>query len=82
MKYLSVEVSTEDKMALGLQKNPYIEQGKLWIHPTRCGSCRIRINAVGGGPAIGTDDAIGGMSMNREVSVIVKSHKSANGGWL
>lgn len=82
LKYLSVEVSTEDKMALGLQKNPYIEQGKLWIHPTRCGSCRIRINAVGGGPAIGTDDAIGGMSMNREVSVIVKSHKSANGGWL
>ena len=52
------------------------------MHPTRCGSCRIRINAVGGGPAIGTDDAIGGMSMNREVSVIVKSHKSANGGWL
>ena len=82
LKYLSVEVSTEDKMALGLQKNPYIEQGKLWMHPTRCGSCRIRINAVGGGPAIGTDDAIGGMSMNREVSVIVKSHKSANGGWL
>lgn len=82
LKYLSVEVSTEDKMALGLQKNPYIEQGKLWIHPTRCGSCRIRINAVGGGPAIGTDDAIGGMSMNREVSVIVRSHKSANGGWL
>lgn len=82
LKYLSVEVSTEDKMALGLQKNPYIEQGKLWMHPTRCGSCRIRINAVGGGPAIGTDDAIGGMSMNREVSVIVRSHKSANGGWL
>lgn len=82
LKYLSVEVSTEDKMALGLQKNPYIEQGKLWMHPTRCGSCRIRINAVGGGSAIGTDDAIGGMSMNREVSVIVKSHKSANGGWL
>lgn len=82
LKYLSVEVSTEDKMALGLQKNPYIEQGKLWMHPTRCGSCRIRINAVGGGPAIGTDDAIGGMSMSREVSVIVKSHKSANGGWL
>lgn len=82
LKYLSIEVSTEDKMALGLQKNPYIEQGKLWMHPTRCGSCRIRINAVGGGPAIGTDDAIGGMSMNREVSVIVRSHKSANGGWL
>lgn len=82
LKYLSVEVSTEDKMALGLQKNPYIDQGKLWMHPTRCGSCRIRINAVGGGPAIGTDDAIGGMSMNREVSVIVRSHKSANGGWL
>lgn len=82
LKYLSVEVSTEDKMALGLQKNPYIEQGKLWMHPTKCGSCRIRINAVGGGSAIGSDDAIGGMSMNREVSVIVKSHKSANGGWL
>lgn len=82
LKYLSVEVSTEDKMALGLQKNPYIEQGKLWMHPTKCGSCRIRINAVGGGTAIGSDDAIGGMSMNREVSVIVKSHKSANGGWL
>lgn len=82
LKYLSVEVSTEDKMALGLQKNPYIEQGKLWMHPTKCGSCRIRINAVGGGTAIGSDDAIGGMSMNREVSVIVRSHKSANGGWL
>ena len=35
-----------------------------------------------GGTAIGGDDAIGGMEIYQEISIIVRSFKSTNGGWL
>ena len=43
---------------------------------------KIKINAVGGGSRVGDDSAMGGMAFSRTVSIIVRSHRSGNGGWL
>lgn len=82
LTYTGVEVSTDAITSLGLKQTPYIEYGRLWVYPTKCGSAKITVKAVGGGENVGTDDKMGGMEFSREVSVIVKSHKSDNGGWL
>lgn len=82
LTYLSVDVSDKDKEALGLAEKPYMQYGKLYIHPTKTGSGKITIRAVGGGTIVGGDDAIGGMEISQEVSIISRSFKSSNGGWL
>jgi len=82
LTYLGVEVSPEAYESLGLKQDPYIKYGRLYIHPTKCGSAKMKIKAVGGGNAIGGDDAIGGMEISQEISIIVRSFKSTNGGWL
>ena len=82
LEYGDIEYSDADGKAIGLAEKPYIKYGRLYIHPTKCGSIRMKINAIGGGTALGGDDAIGGMAFSRTVSVIVRSHKSENGGWL
>ncbi len=82
LTYTGVEVSTDAITSLGLKQTPYIEYGRLWVYPTKCGSAKITVKAVGGGENVGTDDKMGGMEFSREVSVIVKTHKSDNGGWL
>ena len=82
LTYLGVEVSPEAYESLGLQQDPYIKYGRLYIYPTKCGSAKMTIKAVGGGTAIGGDDAIGGMEISQEISIVVRSFKSTNGGWL
>lgn len=82
LSYTGLEVSQDAITSLGLKQNPYIEYGRLWVYPTKCGSAKITVKAVGGGENLGTDDKMGGMEFSREVSIIVKSHKSDNGGWL
>ncbi len=82
LTYLDIECSDEAAEAIGLAEKPYIKYGRLYIHPTKCGSAKFTVNAVGGGTAVGGDDAIGGMAIHQDVSVIVRSVKSKNGGWL
>ena len=82
LTYLDIEYTDEAAEAIGLAEEPYIKYGRLYIHPTKCGSAKFTINAVGGGTAVGGDDAIGGMAIHQDVSVIVRSVKSKNGGWL
>ncbi len=82
LTYLDVEYTDEAAEAIGLAEKPYIKYGRLYIHPTKCGSAKFRIDAVGGGTAVGGDDAIGGMAIHQDISVIVRSVKSKNGGWL
>lgn len=76
------EVSDEDRESLGLVGTPYMQFGRLYIHPTKIGSGKIRIRAIAGGTIIGGDDAIGGMPMEQEVAIISRTFKSDNGGWL
>ena len=82
LTYLGVECLGDGYDAIGLAEEPYIKYGRLYIHPTNCGSAKFRVTAVGGGSAVGGDDAIGGMEISQVVSVVVRSVKSSNGGWL
>ena len=82
LTYLSVEVSEADRKALGLEKDPYMQYGRLYIHPTKMGSGKVRITAIGGGDTVGGEEIVGGMEMTQEVSIISRSFKSSNGGWL
>ena len=82
LTYLDVSISDDDYQSLGLVEKPYMQYGRLYVHPTKLGSGRIKITAVAGGSIVGGEDAIGGMVMTQEVSVISRSFKSKNGGWL
>ena len=82
LTYLGVEVSDQTRESLGLAEEPYIQYGRLYIHPTKAGSGKVRIKAVGGGDIIGGGDNVGGMEITQEVSIIARSFKSTNGGWI
>jgi len=83
LTYLDVEISDSDKQALGLVEDPYVEYGKLWVHPTKAGSMKIKVTAVGGGEALGGgDNPTGGMEVSQEISIIARYVKSSNGGWM
>ncbi len=77
-----IEVSNEAKSALGLAEDPYIQYGRLWIHPTKVGAAKITVKAVGGGTIVGGGNKIGGMEVEHTISVIARNVKSSNGGWL
>lgn len=82
LTYLSVDVSDKDREALGLAADPYMEYGRLYIHPTKMGSGKVTIKAVGGGTVVGGGDVVGGMEITQEVSIISRPFKVNNGGWL
>lgn len=63
----------------------YVQFGRLYIHPTRLGSGKIRISAVGGGDSLGGgSNPPGGMELSQEVSLIARDADGGNGtgGWL
>ncbi len=82
LTYLGVEVSDHDREALGLAEDPYIQYGRLYIHPTKTGSGKFTVKAVGGGDIVGGGDNVGGMEVSHDVAVIARSFKSSNGGWI
>ena len=82
LTYLSVTVDEATKTSLGLKSAPYMKYGRLYIHPTKMGSGKVTIKAVGGGEVVGGEDAIGGMEITQEVGIISRPFKSSNGGWL
>lgn len=82
LTYVGVEVDEESSEALGLAEEPYIEHGRLYVHPTKMGSGKVVVKAVGGGTELGGGDNVGGMELVREVSIISRSIKSSNQGWL
>ena len=77
-----IEVSDEVKNALGLAEEPYVQYGRLWVHPTKIGAAKITVKAVGGGTEVGGGDKIGGMAIHHDISIIARNLKSSNGGWL
>ena len=81
IKYF-VEVSDDARDALGLAEDPYVQFGRLWIHPTKVGAAKITVKAVGGGTIVGGGDKIGGMEVSHDISIISRNLKSSNGGWL
>ena len=77
-----VEISDSDMSSLGLKEKPYMRYGKLFIHPTKTGSCKLTIRAVAGGTVVGGGDLVGGMEVYQTISVLARNFKSNNGGWL
>ena len=99
LTYLAVDVPEATINSLGLQevtasntsKNPavpekgfaYIQYGRLYMHPTKVGSGKVTIHAVGGGDHLGGgDNPPGGMEIVQEVSIVSRDVKTSNGGWL
>ena len=77
-----IDVDDNARNALGLAEDPYVQYGRLWIHPTKVGAAKITVKAVGGGTIIGGGSKIGGMPVEHQISVIARNLKSTNGGWL
>lgn len=82
LTYLGIEIDEETKASLGLEEDPQVKNGVLYITPTKVGSGKVRISAIAGGENLGGGDSIGGMEISQEVSLIARSFKSSNGGWL
>jgi len=82
LTYRGVEIPDATRQSLGLESDPYIQYGRLFIHPTKIGSGKIIIHAVGGGDEVGSDKAIGGMAISQEISIVTRNFKAENGGWL
>ena len=63
----------------------YIQYGRLYIHPTKMGSGKITVKAIGGGDHLGGGtNPPGGMEMDRLISIIARDTDGGNGtgGWL
>lgn len=82
---IKVEVSAKGRESLGLAEEPYMKNGRLYVHPTKAGSAKFTVKAIAGGSALGSETEMGGMEVTQEISVIARSVKSDNsglGGWL
>lgn len=99
LTYLSVDVPEETVKSLGLQNikagnarvypavpeegYAYVQFGRLYLNPTKVGSGKITIRAIGGGDHLGGgSNPPGGMEMSQTISIISREVKSENGGWL
>ena len=63
----------------------YVQFGRLYVSPTKVGSGKIKISAVGGGDHLGGgSNPPGGMEIAQEVSLIARDVPGGNGtgGWL
>lgn len=90
LRYLSVEIDEATRNSLGLEKDPSIDkEGKyskaLKIYPTKPGSGKITIRAIAGPDSDGVVDGnveLGGMEIERTISIMSRGVVSENGGWL
>ena len=63
----------------------YIQFGRLYIHPTKMGSGKITIKAIGGGDHLGGgSNPPGGMELTQQISIMAREVDGGNGtgGWL
>ena len=63
----------------------YVQYGRLYIHPTKIGSGKLSVTAVGGGDHLGGGtNPPGGMELEQDMSIIVRDVDGGNGtgGWL
>ncbi len=63
----------------------YVQFGRLYVYPTKAGSGKITIKAVGGGSSVGGgSNPPGGMELSEDISLIAREVDGGNGtgGWL
>ena len=82
LTYTKLEISDETRETLGIEGEPYINNGRLFIKCTKYGSAKIRITAIAGGDNVATGAVMGGSEFTREVSLLSRDSVAENGGWL
>ncbi|MBQ2965660.1 MAG: S8 family serine peptidase [Bacteroidales bacterium] len=82
LSYLEVECDAATREALGLKEDPVMKYGKLSLNPTKVGSGKVTVRAIAGGENVGGSDKIGGMEIERTISILSRGVVSDNGGWL
>ena len=82
LTYTKLEISDEARELLGIEGEPYINNGLLLVKCTKYGSAKIKITAIAGGSTVGTDAVMGGTEFTREVSLLSRDSIAENGGWL
>ena len=79
--FTQVSVDEASRLSLGLESEPYVENGLLYVHPTKVGSGKIVVKTYAGGSST-SEDTINGIEISQEVGVVARSFSSGNGGWL
>ena len=79
--FTQVSVDDASRLSLGLESDPYVENGFLYVHPTKVGSGKIVVKTYAGGSST-SEDTINGIEISQEVGVVARSFSSGNGGWL
>ena len=82
LTYTKLEIDDQARETLGIEGEPYINNGRLFIKCTKYGSAKIRITAIAGGDNVATDAVMGGSEFTREVSLLSRDSIAENGGWL
>ena len=82
LTYTKLEISDEARETLGIEGEPYINNGRLFIKCTKYGSAKIKIYAIAGGENVATGAVMGGTEFSREVSLMSRDSIAENGGWL
>ena len=80
--YTKIEISDEARETLGIEGEPYISNGRLFVKCNKYGSAKIRIYAIAGGEKEATPAVMGGSEFYREVSLLSRVSIAENGGWL
>ena len=82
LTYTKLDISDEARETLGIEGEPYINNGRLFVKCTKYGSAKISITAIAGGDTAATDAVMGGTEFTREVSLLSRDSIAENGGWL
>jgi hypothetical protein len=82
LTYTRIEIDDEAREALGIEGEPYINNGRLFVKCNKYGSAKIRIYAIAGGEKEATPAVMGGSEFFREVSLLSRVSIAENGGWL
>ena len=83
LTYTKIEISDEARETLGIEGEPYINNGMLVVKCTKYGSAKVKVYAIAGGENLATDAVMGGSEFYREVSLLSRDYAVAeNGAWL
>ncbi len=82
LTYTKLEISDEAREQLGIEGEPFINNGRLFIKCTKYGSAKIKVTAIAGGSNVATGAVMGGTEFTREVSLLSRDSIAENGGWL
>lgn len=82
LTYTSVKIDDVSREYLGVEEDPFIKNGKLYIKCAKNGSAKIKISAIAGGTEVGGGAVLGGAEITKEVSILSRDIAASNGGWL